>query len=342
MRRARHLPAWAALALGSARLAVAAPAEADAGLPAYAPRPVAFPRAASYLTAGGAIAIVGYNDMQDMLEAIDALFVAAHPEFRFTLDLQGTRTAPPARGRQASAFAPMGAEFSVSQLEAYRRAAGGDPLAIRVAHASLSPRAKSGPLLVVVHPSNPLGQLTVEEAARIFGTAGDGDDITQWGQLGLPAAWARRRIHADGLAADTALGEFMLGREMPGRRFRPDFQSLAQSEEVVRRVAGDPDAIGFAKANVVTPAVKVVALAGRREDGFSTGSAEDIVAGRYPYDRFLYIYVRRAAGGSLDPWLGEYLRLVLSREGQRAVAATPQAYLPLNPGEAAAERAKLD
>jgi len=37
----------------------------------------------------------------------------------------------------------------------------------------------------------------------------------------------------------------------------------------------------------------------------------------------------------------EYLRLVLSRQGQQAVADTPQAYLPLNRLEIEAERAKL-
>ena len=66
-----------------------------------------------------------------------------------------------------------------------------------------------------------------------------------------------------------------------------------------------------------------------------------MIAGDYAYDRFLYIYIRRTPGAPLDPFVREYLRLVLSREGQQAVAATPQAYLPLNPREAAAELAKL-
>lgn len=339
MRRSRQLPAWTVLAGVSARLALgAAPGP---GLPAYSPHPVAFPRNASYLTRDGAIAVVGYNDMQELLAGIDSLFVAAHPDFRFALDLRGTKTAPPALARRSSAFAPMGAEFSAEQLRAYREEGGGDLIAVRVAHASLSPRAKSGPLLVVVHPSNPLERLTLADLARIFGTAEGTDGVTRWGQLGLPAGWAERPVHAAGLAADTALGICMLEQGMPGRRFRPDFAGLAQSEDVVRRVAADPDAIGFAKANVVTPAVKVVALAVRPGDGYSTGSASDLRAGRYPLDRFLYLYVRPGPGGVLDPWLAEYLRLVLSDDGQRAVAATPQGYLPLNGREVAAERARL-
>ena len=224
------------------------------GLPRYEPKPVAFPRGASYLTPTGAIAIVGYNDMKDLLEAVDRLFLASHPEFHFALDLPGTRQAPPALARGATAFAPMGAEFTASQLQAYRRtAAGPDPVAIRVAHASISPRAKSGPLLIVVNPANPLERLTVEEVARIFSTAGTGDDLTVWGQLHLSETWSNCAIHPIGLAAETPLGESMLAQKMPGRHFRPGFRAEVQSEDVVRQVAEDPSAIGFSRANVVRP-----------------------------------------------------------------------------------------
>ena len=55
-------------------------------------------------------------------------------------------------------------------------------------------------------------------------------------------------------------------------------------------------------------------------------------------DRFLLVYVR----APLAPVAREFLRLMLSREGQAAIAASPQRYLPLSAREAALERAKLD
>ena len=66
------------------------------------------------------------------------------------------------------------------------------------------------------------------------------------------------------------------------------------------------------------------------------------MAGRYPLDRHLYIYLRRVPGRPIDPFVREYMRLVLSREGQAAIAAAAPHYLPLNVREAAAERAKLE
>jgi phosphate transport system substrate-binding protein len=65
---------------------------------------------------------------------------------------------------------------------------------------------------------------------------------------------------------------------------------------------------------------------------------ENLRAGAYPLDRFLLIYARQP----LDPLVREYLRFVLSPEGQGVIARGSLGYLPLNDAELAAERAKLD
>jgi len=70
-------------------------------------------------------------------------------------------------------------------------------------------------------------------------------------------------------------------------------------------------------------------------------TAEEIVAGSYPYDRYLYINVQLVPGRPMDPFVKEYLRLVLSREGQGAIAAEAHGYLPLSTREVAEELAKL-
>jgi len=62
------------------------------------------------------------------------------------------------------------------------------------------------------------------------------------------------------------------------------------------------------------------------------------VAGRYALDRHLLVFAARP----LNPIAREFLRLMLSREGQEAVAASPQGYLPLSAKDAAAERRRLE
>jgi len=308
-------------------------------LPSYVPGAVAPPPQAGYIDAGGAIRIVGYNDMRQMLAAIDTLFTAYHPGFRFLLDLKGTRTAPAALMQGISAMAPMGADFEAAPLAAYRHVVGGDPLAIRVAHDALDPRARSSPLAVYVGRDNPLSRLTKEQLAGIF-AQGSGA-VRRWDQLGLAGRWRGRAIHLYGLAPDTPLAKIFAQILVPGRALAA-MTSFGQSRNVIRAMVHDPDAIGFADLNQGAAKLKVVALAACPACRFSRGSVQDIVSGRYLLDRTLAIFVRRLPGKPLDPFVRDYLRLVLSRQGQAAIAASLPHYLPLNSAELHAERAKLD
>ena len=290
------------------------------------------------LTANGEISIVGYNDMQEMLAALDELFAQLHPGVRFALTLKGTRTAPAALASGRSLLAPMGAEFLPEQLAAYRRVVGSDPIAFRIAHDSLDPQARSGPLVIFVPAANPLPELTLAQLERIFAAGGRG---LRWGQLGLTGDLANRPIHPYGLAAATPLGRFMRQHALAGRPFDKQFTGLSESAEVVREVGADPLGIGFAAINHATPAVRMVPLSRREGERPSRATRADLLAGRYPLDRYLLIYVRIPPGGRLDPIARDYLRLALSPEGQRAIASGHLGYLPLSTAEAAAERAKL-
>ena len=320
-----------AVELALQTLAAPATARMDADIPAYVPHEIEFPRTASYVTTDGAIAITGYNDMQGLLTALNARFVGAHPGFKFTLTLKGTRTAPPALANGSSAFSPMGAEFSAEELARYRAIAGAEPLMFRIAHASLSPKALSGPLAIIVHLDNPLTALSLTQAKNIFAsTAG-------WGELGLTGDWQTRALHPYGVRAELALGIFLRGKLGSGETFGPSFKGFAQSAEVVKAVASDPLAIGFTAVNRVTADVKVLAIAARNDAAAVVLTEANVRAGRYPLDRFLLIYARVP----LDPFVREYLDFVLSREGQAAIASDRLGYLPLNAAEVAAERAKL-
>ena len=295
------------------------PLAESAALPAYEPQAVGAPHGAGYFTPGGAVAVVGYNDMEQMLEALGKQFTALHPEIRFAFTLKGTRTAPPALAGGVSAFAPMGAEFSPKELAGYRAATGGEPRLFRVAHCSLDSAALSGPLAIIVHESNPLALLTLAEVREIFSGGNS------------------RGLHLCGLAPETALGLFMRQRTLAGGSFGAGFSGFPQSRDVTKAVAADPLAIGFTAAKRVMPGVKILAL------GPEAGAApvmltdENIRAGRYPLDRFLLIYAREP----LEPWLREYLRFVLSAEGQGIIARGTLGYLPLNAAEVAGERTKL-
>ena len=324
-------------------LAAAPQQRVDPALPSYVPRPAAPPQDAACLLRDGSVAIVGYNDMTEIFAGLNALFVQSHPGVKFKMQLKGTATAAPALTLGVSVFAPMGAEFSWMELAAYRSVVGADPVPIRIAHCSLNPHALSAPVGIFVNRQNPIQKLTMEQVARIFSSGNSRGEITHWGQAGLTGDWAARSIHPCGIAEEAAAGlaAFMV-RKMGGRPFPPAYESFAQSSQVIRRVGEDPAAIGFASANLATPATKLVAIAERAGGGYYSPTASNVMAGNYPYDRYLLIYLRRLPGEPIDPFVKEYLRMVLSKEGQQAIAAAPPNYLPLSPREVKAELAKLD
>ena len=307
--------------------------DVDPALPHYAPASAPIPSDATWLTSTGAIRIVGYNDMRDMFEVFVSRYIAAHPGARFELELTGTRAAPPALAANTSALAPMGAEFTPDQLAEYRRKTqGATPIEIRVAHASLDPRALSGPLAVVVNADNPLRALTLAQVAQVFS-----GKATHWGNLGARGAWADRPIHLYALEPDTPLAISFNSRVLGETRPATPTAQFHQSRDVIEHVGGDPVGIGFAAAMRASDKVRTLALAAKPGATPALPTEADIRANRYPLDRYLLIY----AHAPLSAFAREFLRLVLSREGQQAIADTPQHYLPLSAEEAARERAKL-
>lgn len=307
-------------------------------LPHFQPAPLQLPVGAPYQNADGVIRIIGYNDMQGMLARVNALFQRFHPEFRFELMLKGTRTAPGALANGTSLLAPMGAEFSDTELADYVKQTGTAPAMFKVAHDSLNPAALSAPLAVFVGAHNPLTHLTMEQLARVF--TGRQNGVTTWGQLGLEGEWASRSIHLCGLAPSTALGRLMQ-RRLGDQPFINGFAAFPQSRDAVACIAADPLAIGFAAINRGVPALKVVPLSVREDVAPSSGMREDILTNRYPLDRHLLIYLRIDVQRKVDPVAREYLRLMLSVEGQQAIGSDELGYLSLNARECAQELQRL-
>jgi phosphate transport system substrate-binding protein len=223
-----------------------------------------------------------------------------------------------------SAFAPNVREFWLTEVVPFKMTFGYEPTSIRVAHGAYSTISKANPIAVFVNARNPIERLMTDEVARIFSTGGGRGDITSWGKLGLRGDWANRRIHPIGPSATAGniqgVAIFMKQFHFGNHPYAPQYEEAWTTSDIIKRVGEEPSSIGFASfdgfAGRSTPDVKIVAVAEKKGGHYSKASSEDVLAGRYPYLRDAYFYVNRAPGKPLDPFVREYLRMVLSKEGQ--------------------------
>jgi phosphate transport system substrate-binding protein len=108
-------------------------------------------------------------------------------------------------------------------------------------------------------------------------------------------------------------------------------------------VAHDRYAIGFNLMRVVKnePNVKALAIARDGSAPFVAPTLDSMYRRTYALSNAVYIYIDRAPGTPISPRVKEFLRYILSREGQQDVVDDGM-YLPLSPEAARVEREKLE
>ena len=321
-----RLGALAAALLAQTALAVPYPVEA--GLPHYEPRPVVIPKDASYVRSDGSIFIAGASASSTAMANLNALFQKSHPAVKFTMLQPGSSVGPAAILFGLAPFAVINREVLPEEVVPFEYMFKRQPIGIRTGRGGYGRRDYSSPMAVWVHKDNPLTKLTTEQVARIFTVGGGQGDITSWGQLGLTGAWAKRRIHLLGPRERAGVGAYMRVEKFGGYPFSDRYEGMP-SPEIGPRLAQDTSAIALADLSYAPANAKIIAVSDTKDGYYSNGNLQDVLAGKYPYTRYTYFYLNHERGKPLDPFVQEYLRMVLSKEGQEALAAEENGFLPL-------------
>ena len=187
-----------------------------------------------------------------------------------------------------------------------------------------------------VNAANPIQRISIAELAAIFGSA---PTVTRWGQLGLGGEWADRPIvvHTPPRIAPNAMS--MQITVLGGAAWN-EASGEAKVTDTATAIAADPAAIGFGGFEDGGAGLRTVPVATDANGVAVVGSSESVATGRYPLSRFMYIRIRRKAGQPVPPATKEFLRYVLSSDGQAPIRFS--GYFPLTAQEAANELAKLE
>ena len=290
-------------------------------------------------TVGGEINSVGSDGMKTLMDRWMRDFRRIQPGVRRgeRWEHLGTLNGFHALIAEETDLAPMGRELWPAEAAVYeathRRMA---PLEIRVARGGFNTPQRTTAQAVFVNERNPLGRINVPQLAAILG---DSPAITHWGQLGLTGEWASRpiAIYMPPKVAPNSMSMQMMVLKGGAWNEAVREGTIAQAASEIAR---DPGAIGFGGLEEGGPGLKALAVAAQEGAPFHELNAVNASNGRYPLTRYMYIRLNRKPGESLSPQVKEFLRYILSREGQEPILYS--GYFPLTAEEAKQELEKLE
>ena len=224
-------------------------------------------------------------------------------------------------------------------------------------------------IVIIVNKDNPLAKMTMQQLDGVFGSVRDGgwvgttwhpeltrgpeQDIRTWGQFGLGGEWANRRINVHGYSLRYATAiEFSNKVLQSSDKWNGDLHAYAnykrpngttylEGDQVVDHVRNDPAAIGYVRYHEGFPKdVKVIALAKTSASPYVDYTIDTLQDRSYPLWGDQSFWVSLKPGTKMDPKVREFIRFVLSREGQELVQRDGK-YLPLTADAVRAELKKL-
>jgi phosphate transport system substrate-binding protein len=245
---------------------------------------------------------------------------------------KGSSTAPPALIEGTAQLGPMSRKMKKEEIDKFEARYGFPPTGIRTALDGIA---------VYVNKDNPLTELTLEQVDAIFSKTRKGgykEDITTWGQLGLTGEWANKPISIYG--RNSASGTYGFFKEVA--LYKGDYKDSVKeqpgSASVVQGVSEDKFAIGYSGIGYTTSNVKAIKLAKKAGEPFYAESYDNVLSGKYPLARYLYVYVSidpfKSGEGKISPLTREFLKFAISKEGQEVVVK--DGYFPI-PAKVSAE-----
>ena len=155
-------------------------------------------------------------------------------------------------------------------------------------------------IAVVVHPSNPVSRLTLQQISAIYtGT------LTNWNELGgedRPIVLLSRETNS-GTHVFFLENVIRLGQADSDLLFSPDTLLMPSSEGISAEVRLNPNAIGYDGLGYVTSDQKMVAVASDENGPYVLPSVESVNDGSYPISRALYMYTPGEPVGQVKIYL---------------------------------------
>ena len=290
------------LLLAAAVAANAAPTHVDAKIKKYT----------SVAGVSGNLNSIGSDSLNNLMTYWAEGFKKKYPSVNIQIEGKGSATAPPALIAGTAQLGPMSREMNAKELEQFEKKYGYKPTKIGVALDSLA---------VFVNKDNHIKSLSLDEVDAIFSMNRKRGlpEITTWGQAGVTGPLANKPISLYGRNSASGTYGYFKEHALGKGDFKPTVKEQPGSASVVEGVAKDVAAIGYSGIGYATSGVRAVPLSDKKGGPVAEATYENVLNGKYPLSRMLYIYVAKKQGEPLPKMVEEFLKFVLSKEGQEIV-----------------------
>ncbi len=255
----------------------------------------------------GSVKSVGSDTLNNLMTLWAEEFKKQYPSVAIEIEGKGSSTAPPALIAGTAQLGPMSREMKSTEVDKFKEKFGYEPTKVEVALDALA---------VFVHKDNPIKELSLDQVRMIYSV--EGKDMT-WGDLGLTGDWADKKISLYGRNSASGTYGFFKEHALKNKDYKPTVKEQPGSSAVVQGVATDKYGVGYSGIGYVTADVRAVPLAAKDGAKVYEASAENAYAGDYPLQRFLFVYVNVKPGSGASPIVQEFIKLILSQEGQQTV-----------------------
>ena len=278
---------------------------------------------------------IGSDTLNNLMAYWVEGFGKKYPNVKIQVEGKGSTTAPPALIEGTSQLGPMSREMKGEEIDKFEKKYGYKPTKVAVAIDTLA---------VFVHKNNAIKSLSLQQVDAMFSKTrkgGSAKDLKTWGELGLTGEAANRTLSLYG--RNSASGTYGYFKEHA--LFKGDYKDTVKeqpgSSSVVQSVGSDRFAIGYSGIGYATSGVRAVPLSDEKKNGGAAFPAtyENALSGKYPLSRFLYVYINKDPKKPVDPLTREFLKFVLSKEGQEIVVK--DGFLPLTAKMEIEESSKL-
>lgn len=181
-------------------------------------------------------------------------------------------------------------------------------------HAIVETRVGFDGIAVLVHPSNPITQLTTDQLADIFS-----GKIKNWKEVGGKDAEILVLSRERNSGTHIFFLEHIVrrGNAKGPEEFADHALMMPSSQAIVQEIETGENAIGYVGLGYVTENLKVIPIGKSAEGPFITPTAETVQNHTYPIGRALFFLTRGEAQGDVKA----FIDFALSPEGQEIVSS---------------------